>query len=317
MATRRTTKSIENGGERVGRLLIETLLLSNAHRSDANRTAVKEQIAANDAVIHTFVAQPHTRSEISSYNDYKALHDYLSRGSVIHRLYHAEAQSAFWKLISLVNEICILCIGAGQEPPRPTIITQSAYQAALDTGEPISHLFPYGVAVLATDPDPFSDRISADGRISISLRAIEDLDGIRRFVAEHAPFVNQSHKAISVKLRECFVIQEAFAAVSAFTGIPEINSLLEDVSSEAEMMSFTQARTYKPIISFASEAERKTVSTDSITALLKEILIPIEPCALKPSRKAVGTARKKISFDIAKGNSETIYSILRGGAAIE
>lgn len=295
-------------GEQVGRLIIKDLAL--VHKNAREEISSPAPLSTEDKA--TLVNSLTGPADVAAYNEYRYFHEFLSRASLFFNLHLQSAEAAYWKLWGALE-----CLRLAETEncsfltELPRVMTPAEYEQNRNLFNPSGGQgFGRGVAVCEFSSFPKNTyKTGKNGHFQYPMPGRRQMHMAENFLRRKEEITAQLEGYCDA-LREALVIKTAVEIAGQFLKVPELSYLVSEVDlGPAEHLNKLMAE-IPPLIR-RSGLSLDEEGQEELRSRLAQTLRPINIKKLKPTAKARAMARRAMNFDVARGNSEKIYAILR------
>lgn len=233
--------------------------------------------------------------DIRQFNQFRYLHEYLTRAGLTRAVHRQTASACFWRLNHLV--------GLLEQPAGLRLMTGKQYRDYLDHPRPL-------FCARAEPPEGPMAILTAEAEAGLAAFIDErgyfreppgfpvarpSLDHIWRSLPQAIDEYRQA-------LKEQLVIETAVDLISCFVKVPEIKAIVGTVDV-AELSALNNL--------LLRAAQLAPAAGPALTDLLVATLRPFRLEELAPTEAARRTARRMVGFATVQGNIEPFYQLLR------
>lgn len=240
--------------------------------------------------------------EIYQFNQFRYLHEYLTRANLAASVHRQTASACFWQI-----KYCLELLRKQPALSDPLsslrLLTQKQYKNQRkkkcplfqeDGGVPQAVLVPEAEELLATYIDE-RGYFKADDpltRPEKAARGVEEIKNLPQAIMEYKQAV-----------RETLVIEAAVEIISQFVEVPEIRGLVGWLDlEEFKALNLALRQT---------AGQPFDLGDSAVESELKAALTPFKLATLTPSESARRKARQAVDFSTVQGHIETFYHLLR------
>lgn len=240
--------------------------------------------------------------DISRFNDFKGVHDYLTTFSAIFDSFAKTYEVCHWKLHHFLDDMKYSEEESAFSKTLPVIMTEKQYEKFTSSG---SALPPGGVAVLREIPG--IEAVTDENGFYITRepewRGIYSAENI---LSTHSDFIQETLNTMKDTLAECLARQKALELIGRFIKVPHVKILISPVDEgKIQLLNDYMASTIEGIRREDCNYEQE------IKQKLSALFEPIDLTVLSPAAVAVTKARRALNFDVIKNGSEAFTSALK------
>lgn len=289
-------------GLEVGRLILRDLAKAYENLAQGG----PEQGLLTDQKRLELVAGLRGPEEIHQFNQFRYLHEYLTRANLAFAAHRQTASACFWQIryylqalrerLSEHDRLWSLRLLTRKQHRSRNKEIGPLFQEETASGPPVAVLEPQAEETLAAYID------ERGGFKENALQKARFQEAAPEW-AEILSRLPQALKEYKQAVREELVIEAAVEIISRFVEVPEMKSLIGRVDLE-------EFATLNLALGQAAEWPLD-IGDPAAEAELKAALVPLDLAALAPSEAARRQARRNVDFTTVQGQIKTFYHCLR------